>query len=287
MRSGLLTVRRRSWQLCRAVARIACAIIDLRMPGMDGIAAASPSSAGAALALPVIFLTGHGEIPMSVRAMKGGAVDFLTKAGHVWRRLLKAVRYAALRECDRLKLRNSTSGPDGARPAWDALTRREREIMALAVAGTGQSKEIARRLGISHRTVEQHRGTRHEKDGCRLPWSIWSGLPSKADWAPAEQSPPRAVRIFPRRLDTPATYRAWRPEGAVRRRIACHARLQPDVSPARRQPLCPAGEVVGLRALKQGCRRACKPPAGGATLAACPDRSVSSDMRQSSGSSSA
>jgi FixJ family two-component response regulator len=144
--------------LCPRLAR-ACAIIDMRMPGMDGLQLQSELGRRG-LALPVIFLTGHGEIPMSVRAMKAGAVDFLTKPVTV-EALLKAVR-AALLESERLKLRIDVN--QTALAGVQSLTQREREIMAMVVQGLA-NKEIARRLGISHRTVEQHRGCVMKKMG--------------------------------------------------------------------------------------------------------------------------
>lgn len=136
-----------------------CAIVDIRMPGMDGMQLQAELSRRG-LDLPIIFLTGHGDIPMSVRAIKAGAVDFLTKpvTGAV---LLDSVRQA-MRESAQLSLRAEANQTATACVA--SLTDREREVMALAVAGLS-NKEMARRLGISHRTVEIHRARVMHKTG--------------------------------------------------------------------------------------------------------------------------
>lgn len=143
---------------CRSTPR-ACVIVDIRMPGMDGMRLQDELSARGIL-LPVIFLTGHGDIPMSVRAIKAGAVDFLTKpvSGAA---LLESVG-AALRESERLNTQAQANHTASTRVA--NLTEREREVMALAVDGL-PNKEIARRLGISHRTVEIHKARVMHKTG--------------------------------------------------------------------------------------------------------------------------
>ncbi len=136
-----------------------CVIVDVRMPGTDGLQL-QEELARRGIALPVIFLTGHGDIPMSVRAIKGGAVDFLTKPVGA-ERLLSAI-HAALAESGRL--RAHTTGSRQAASCMALLTAREREVMLLALAGHA-NKEIARRLGISHRTVEIHRAHIMRKTG--------------------------------------------------------------------------------------------------------------------------
>lgn len=136
-----------------------CAVIDVRMPGMDGVQLQA-ELASRAIPLPVIFLTAYGDIPMTVRAVKAGAVDFLTKP--VTREALMRSVEAALDECDRLQAQVESNQAATSRIA--ALTGREREVMALAVEGHA-NKEIARRLGISHRTVEIHKGRIMQKTG--------------------------------------------------------------------------------------------------------------------------
>jgi RNA polymerase sigma factor (sigma-70 family) len=136
-----------------------CAIIDIRMPGMDGMQL-QEEMVRRGIPLPVIFLTGHGDIPMSVRAIKSGAVDFLTKP--VTRDKLVASVEAAVQsgsqQLEKLTRKQQT------RALLDELTEREREVMLLAVAGH-PNKEIARRLDISHRTVEIHKAKIMHKTG--------------------------------------------------------------------------------------------------------------------------
>jgi FixJ family two-component response regulator len=136
-----------------------CAIVDIRMPVMDGMQLQAELTRRGIL-LPVIFLTGHGDIPLSVRAIKQGAVDFLTKpvSGAT---LLESVRLA-LGESDRLN--SVAAASQSAAERMTSLTEREREVMALAVEGLS-NKETARRLGISHRTVEIHRARIMQKTG--------------------------------------------------------------------------------------------------------------------------
>ncbi len=143
---------------CRPVAR-SCAIVDIRMPGMDGMQLQAELTRRSVL-LPVIFLTGHGDIPLSVRAIKAGAVDFLTKP--VTAAALRESVQAALLESARLSTRAETHQTAAERVA--TLTEREKEVMALAVEGL-PNKEIARRLGISHRTVEIYKMRLMRKTG--------------------------------------------------------------------------------------------------------------------------
>ena len=136
-----------------------CAIVDIRMSGMDGIQLQEMLTKHH-VQLPIIFLTGHGDIPISVRAIKAGAVDFLTKP--VSReKLMSSVRFALI-ESERVltKLVNHQS----VQSHLAELTEREREVMALAVQGHS-NKEIARELGISHRTVEIHKSKVMHKTG--------------------------------------------------------------------------------------------------------------------------
>jgi FixJ family two-component response regulator len=128
-----------------------CCIVDIRMPGMDGMALQA-ELVRRGIALPVIVLTGHGTIPQSVRAIKSGAVDFLTKPVTA-STLLESVSNA-LHECDRLMAQSVVSMTAATR--LESLTDREREVLALVVTGLA-NKEVARSLGISHRTVEIHK----------------------------------------------------------------------------------------------------------------------------------
>jgi RNA polymerase sigma factor (sigma-70 family) len=137
--------------VCAAAPGRCCVVADIRMPGMDGMQLQEELSRRG-ISLPLIFLTGHGDIPMSVRAIKAGAIDFLTKP-ITGQALVRSVR-EALGESDRLSQTAERNESASARMA--ALTEREREVMELAVQGMS-NKEIARRLGISHRTVEIHK----------------------------------------------------------------------------------------------------------------------------------
>lgn len=137
--------------VCTEVRHPGCLILDVRMPGMSG-PALHQELIRRGIRLPVIFLTAHGDIPTSVAAIKAGAMDFLTKpveGGLLVDRVKSAVKadgrqQAHHDEVQALKSRYAT------------LTDRERDVLALVVAGHS-SKEIARRLDISHRTVETHR----------------------------------------------------------------------------------------------------------------------------------
>lgn len=128
-----------------------CIVLDVRMPDMKG-PELQDELARRNISLPIIFLTAHGDIPTTVRAIKGGAVDFLTKP------IDGSVLLQRIRETIELSVRmqEKAAVSHSLRERLDALTEREREVMALAATGH-PNKEIARRLGISHRTVEIHR----------------------------------------------------------------------------------------------------------------------------------
>lgn len=139
--------------------RFGCAIVDIRMTGMDGMQLQEALSKRN-LHLPIIFLTGHGDIPMSVRAIKAGAIDFLTKP--VTReKLMTSIRYALV-ESDKILYEQVSQ--KNAQSHLAELTERERDVMALAIQGHS-NKEIARQLGISHRTVEIHKSKIMHKTG--------------------------------------------------------------------------------------------------------------------------
>lgn len=143
---------------CRPVPS-SCAIIDIRMPGMDGMQLQTELSRRGVL-LPLIFLTGHGDIPLSVRAIKAGAVDFLTKP--VTSAALMQSIQVALLESERLNSQAAIN--QMAATCVASLTEREREVMVLAAEGL-PNKQIARHLGISHRTVEVHKTRIMHKTG--------------------------------------------------------------------------------------------------------------------------
>ena len=140
-------------------APCSCAIVDMRMPGMDGMQLLDELSRRSVL-LPLIFLTGHGDIPLCIRAIRAGALDFLTKPVSA-AALVESVQ-AALLESERLS--TQAEQIQTATTRIKSLTERERQVMALAVEGLA-NKEIARRLGISHRTVEIHKARLMHKTG--------------------------------------------------------------------------------------------------------------------------
>jgi FixJ family two-component response regulator len=129
-----------------------CLVLDVRLPGMSGLTF-QQELAKAGIALPVIFVTGHGDVPMTVRAMKAGAVEFLTKPFDD-QVLLDAVHSAI--ERDRARRREAASLA-ALRARYDELTERERQVMKLVVAGR-VNKQIAAELGLSVVTVKVHRG---------------------------------------------------------------------------------------------------------------------------------
>jgi FixJ family two-component response regulator len=136
-----------------------CLVLDLRLPGMSGIDLQA-ALAARGIDLPIIFLTGHGDVPSSVRALRAGAVDFLQKPADS-RTLLDRVGEALAQDAAR---RSERASREAARSALQELTRREREVLPLILAGHS-SKQIARRLAISHRTVEIHRARIMRKTG--------------------------------------------------------------------------------------------------------------------------
>lgn len=145
-------------QVCRWLPR-SCAIVDMNLPGLDGTQIQA-ELARRDILLPIVFLTGHGDIPMSVRAIKAGASDFLSKP--VSSAALLASVEAALNESERLNSRIGDTVDAGVRLA--SLTEREQDVLRLAVEGLA-NKVIARELGISHRTVEIHKSRIMQKTG--------------------------------------------------------------------------------------------------------------------------
>lgn len=136
-----------------------CLLVDIRMPGMNGLEFQDEMQQrhpGAAL----VFVTGHGDIPMAVRAMQNGAVDFLEKPFDE-QRLLAAIARALACDARRHKMRAQRDGNLGARAS---LTNRERQVMEAVIAGR-RNKVIADELGLSIKTVEVHRARMMRKLG--------------------------------------------------------------------------------------------------------------------------
>jgi FixJ family two-component response regulator len=130
----------------------ACLVLDVRLPGRSGLDF-QRELAAANIHLPIIFITGYGDIPMSVRAMKGGAIEFLTKPFRD-QDLLDAIQEGLAH--DRARLENEQAMV-ALRARFDTLTPREREVMAFVVSGR-LNKQIAYEIGISEITVKVHRG---------------------------------------------------------------------------------------------------------------------------------
>jgi len=129
-----------------------CLVLDVRLPGRSGLDF-QRELGELSIQLPIVFITGHGDIPMSVRAMKAGAIEFLTKPFHD-QELLDAIHLGI--ERDRARRRDAAAVAE-LRQRFDSLTPREREIMALVAAGR-LNKQIAADLGVSEMTVKVHRG---------------------------------------------------------------------------------------------------------------------------------
>jgi FixJ family two-component response regulator len=130
----------------------ACLVLDVRLPDLSGLEL-QRELAAAHNRIPIIFITGHGDIPMSVRAMKAGAVEFLTKPFRD-QDLLDAIQQAIERDGEAFKLRSKLAE---LRTRFDKLTPREREVMSLVVQGR-LNKQIADELGTSEITVKIQRG---------------------------------------------------------------------------------------------------------------------------------
>ena len=129
-----------------------CLVLDVRLPGMSGLAF-QEELVKTGVAVPIIFLTGHGDVPMTARAMKAGAAEFLTKPFDE-QVLLDAI-HAAI-ERDRARRRDAARVAE-LKARYRALTEREREVMTFVVAGR-VNKQIAAELGLSLVTVKVHRG---------------------------------------------------------------------------------------------------------------------------------
>jgi FixJ family two-component response regulator len=138
-----------------------CLVLDVRLPGLSGLDFQS-ELAKQHIHLPIIFLTGHGDVPMSVKAMKAGAVEFLIKPFRE-QDLLDAVQIALARDRERRENDKMTSS---LRARFDSLTPREQEIIALVASGL-MNKQIAAEIGVSEVTVKVHRGNVMRKMGAK------------------------------------------------------------------------------------------------------------------------
>jgi FixJ family two-component response regulator len=138
-----------------------CLVLDVRLPGLSGLDFQSELSK-AGIHIPIIFITGHGDVPMAVKAMKSGAVEFLAKPVRD-QDLLDAVNAALERDLDR---RNQDKLISSARSLFDSLSPREQKVMALVSSGL-MNKVIAAELGLSEVTVKVHRGNVMRKMGAR------------------------------------------------------------------------------------------------------------------------
>jgi FixJ family two-component response regulator len=139
---------RMKWDKCRA----GCLLLDARLPGVSGMEL-QEQMRGSGIAIPVIFMTAHGDIPMVRKVMKAGAIEFLTKPFEK-DELLHAVRQAFGQDRAR---REECDATDTIRVRIDSLSPREREVMAMVIAGS-TNKDIAERLHLSVVTIKLHRG---------------------------------------------------------------------------------------------------------------------------------
>jgi FixJ family two-component response regulator len=142
-------------------ASASCLVLDVRLPGISGLDFQT-DLAKANTHIPIIFMSGHGDIPMTVRAMKGGAIDFLTKPFRD-QDMLDAVAAAIERDGQRREAERIVSN---LQTRFETLTPREREIFALVSSGL-MNKQIAAELGLAEITVKIHRGHIKRKMGAR------------------------------------------------------------------------------------------------------------------------
>jgi FixJ family two-component response regulator len=138
-----------------------CVVLDVRLPGLSGLDFQT-ELAKANIHIPIVFMTGHGDIPMSVRAMKGGAIDFLTKPFRD-QDMLDAVMKAIERDRERREVDRIVTD---LQTLFETLSTREREVLALVSSGL-MNKQVAAELGLAEITVKIHRGHIMKKMGAR------------------------------------------------------------------------------------------------------------------------
>lgn len=138
-----------------------CLVLDIRLPGLSGLDFQA-KLASAKIEVPIIFMTGHGDIPMTVRAMKAGAVEFLTKPFRD-QEMLDAIQIALERDRARHEREDVVAT---LREKFDSLTPREQEVMACVTGGL-MNKQVAARIGITENTVKVHRGNVTKKMGAK------------------------------------------------------------------------------------------------------------------------
>lgn len=138
-----------------------CLVLDVRLPGGSGLDFQA-KLANSSIQIPIIFITGHGDIPMTVRAMKAGAVEFLPKPFRD-QDLLDAVQVGLDRDRAR---RDAEKASAGLMSAYQMLTAREQQVMALVTSGL-MNKQIAGQIGVSEVTVKVHRGNAMHKMGAK------------------------------------------------------------------------------------------------------------------------
>ena len=138
-----------------------CVVLDVRLPRLSGLDFQT-ELAKANIHIPIVFMTGHGDIPMSVRAMKGGAIDFLTKPFRD-QDMLDAVMKAIERDRERREVDRIVTD---LQTLFETLSTREREVLALVSSGL-MNKQVAAELGLAEITVKIHRGHIMKKMGAR------------------------------------------------------------------------------------------------------------------------
>jgi FixJ family two-component response regulator len=138
-----------------------CLVLDVRLPGLSGLDFQAELAA-AGLHIPIIFMTGHGDIPMTVKAMKAGAIEFLPKPFRD-QDMLDAVQQALERDRER---RERNSGLAKLKSSFDTLTPREQEVMSLVTTGL-MNKQVAGEIGVSEITAKVHRGNIMRKMGAK------------------------------------------------------------------------------------------------------------------------